>query len=51
VRRLVRAGTPGPETLIARGHGDQDQLAVSDQHIVWVDDGTIRPVPARAGTP
>jgi TolB protein len=34
--------SPGPETLIAGGTGDQGQPAVSDQYIVWVDNGAIR---------
>jgi TolB protein len=34
--------SPGPETLIAGGPGDQVQPAVSDQYIVWVDNGAIR---------
>jgi beta propeller repeat protein len=34
--------TPGPETLIAGGNGDQVQPAVSDQYFVWVDNGAIR---------
>jgi beta propeller repeat protein len=39
---------PGNETLIAGGNGDQSQPAVSDQFIVWVDNGAIR-AKARAG--
>jgi beta propeller repeat protein len=34
--------SPGPETLIAGGPGDQVQPAVSDQYIVWVDNSAIR---------
>jgi beta propeller repeat protein len=34
--------SPGPETLIAGGPGDQVQPAVSHQYIVWVDNGAIR---------
>jgi beta propeller repeat protein len=38
----ARDMTSGTETLIAGGRGDQGQPAVSDQYIVWVDDGAIR---------
>jgi len=41
--------TPGPETLIAGGTGDQGQPAVSDQYIVWVDSGAIRALPRSGG--
>jgi beta propeller repeat protein len=42
--------TPGPETLIAGGPGDQVQPAVSDQYIVWVDNDTaIRARPRGGG--
>jgi TolB protein len=34
--------SPGPETPIAGGPGDQVQPAVSDQYFVWVDNGAIR---------
>jgi TolB protein len=34
--------SPGSETLIAGGPGDQVQPAVSDQYIVWVDNSAIR---------
>jgi TolB protein len=41
--------TPGPETLIAGGPGDQVQPAVSDQFIVWVDNSAIRARPRSGG--
>jgi hypothetical protein len=49
-RRVARdmTSTPRPETLTAGGHGDQDQPAVSDHYIVWVDDAGIRAHPAPA---
>jgi TolB protein len=41
--------SPGPETLIAGGNGDQGQPAVSDQYIVWVDNSAIRARPRSGG--
>jgi TolB protein len=41
--------SPGPETLIAGGNGDQGQPAVSAQYIVWVDNGAIRARPSSGG--
>src|SRR6266498_238360 len=41
--------TPGPETLIAGGNGDQGQPAVSDRYIVWVDNSAIRARPCSGG--
>ncbi len=43
--------TPGSETLIAGGPGDQGQPTVSDQYIVWVDNGNaIRARPRNGGS-
>ncbi len=41
--------SPGPETLIAGGNGDQGQPAVSNQYIVWVDNDAIRARPRSGG--
>jgi TolB protein len=41
--------SPGPETLIAGGNGDQGQPAVSNQYIVWVDNSAIRARPRSGG--
>jgi beta propeller repeat protein len=41
--------SPAPETLVASGHGDQEQPAVSSQYIVWVDNGSIRARPRTGG--
>jgi beta propeller repeat protein len=32
----------GPATMVAGGQGEQDQPAISDQYVVWIDRGTLK---------
>ena len=41
----------GTESLVAGGAGEQDQPAISDQYVVWIDDGRLKAKGLSGGAP